>query len=63
MTIQVGQWVRRDRNGKASLTHICESLVADDVITRCGKRLRDELGGLTVDDDPRADQFCTRCFR
>ena len=35
----VGDWVSRARRG---VPHLVESIVADDVVTRCGKRMRDE---------------------
>lgn len=35
----IGDWVVREHRGRP---HIVESLVAGDVITRCGRRLRDE---------------------
>ena len=36
----ISSWVRRVRPG--GKWHLVESLVADDAITRCGKRMRDE---------------------
>ncbi len=39
MTLQIGQWVRR----KGGKWHIVESIVAGDAITKCGRRLRDEV--------------------
>jgi hypothetical protein len=52
MDIRVGSWIRRERGGKG---HLVESLVSGDVITRCGKRMRDEpsqRGELVVHDGP-----------
>jgi len=37
--MRVGDWVQRERSG---MPHLVESLVAGDVITRCGKRMTDE---------------------
>lgn len=39
MTIHLDDWVAREHRG---VSHLVESLVAGDVITRCGRRLRDE---------------------
>ena len=46
MTIAVGDWARRNKPGRITRIHLVESLVAGDIVTKCGKRLRDELGGL-----------------
>lgn len=44
-TFPIGAWVRRERNGTAvTREHLCESLVADDAVTRCGRRMRDTPG-------------------
>lgn len=42
----VGQWVRR----QGQKWHLVESVVADDAVTRCGRRLRNEVGPLDVSD-------------
>jgi hypothetical protein len=39
MTIAIGQWVKRQR---LTVAHLVESVVADDAVVRCGRRLRDE---------------------
>ena len=39
MTLQIGSWVRR----KGGKYHIVESIVAGDAVTKCGRRLRDEV--------------------
>ena len=54
MTERIGTWVRRERR---SYWHYVESFVADDAVTRCGRRLRDEQnsrGGLIFSDAPGA---------
>jgi hypothetical protein len=35
--MNIGQWIRRD-TGRAKW-HLVESIVADDAITRCGRRM------------------------
>lgn len=43
---QIGQWVRRSSGSGAyaqSKWHLAESIVAGDVVTRCGRRMRDSL--------------------
>lgn len=43
MDSRIGQYVIRYRNGEAvTRPHLVESVVADDAVTRCGRRLRDE---------------------
>lgn len=37
--MNIGDWVQRERRG---VPHYVESIVAGDVVTRCGKRMRDE---------------------
>ena len=47
MTISIGHYVRRNKPGVfTSKIHYVDSTVSGDVVTRCGKRMRDELGGL-----------------
>lgn len=38
MSVTIGQWVRRSRS--RAKWHVVESVIADDPITRCGRRLR-----------------------
>jgi hypothetical protein len=47
MTPQIGQWARRltpraDGSSVAGKWHLVDSVVAGDVVTRCGRRLRDD---------------------
>lgn len=45
----IGDWIVREHRG---LPHLVESLVAGDVVTRCGRRLANEptrTGGRLVD--------------
>jgi hypothetical protein len=45
--MNIGDWVQREKRG---VPHYVESIVAGDVVTRCGKRMRNEPnrdGGLT----------------
>lgn len=54
MTEQIGTWVRRERR---QFWHLVESLVANDAITRCGRRMPDEpnsRGVLVFSDAPGA---------
>jgi len=37
MKVEIGDAVKRDREGTRA--HVVESIVAGDVITRCGKRM------------------------
>jgi hypothetical protein len=37
--MNIGDWVIRERRRHA---HLVESVIADDAITRCGRRLHDE---------------------
>ena len=46
--MNIGDWAIREKRGAA---HLVESLVADDVVTKCGRRLTDEpntSGGLVL---------------
>ena len=37
----IGQYVRRHRNGDwTTLPHLVESIIDDEPVTRCGRRLR-----------------------
>ncbi len=40
--IIVGDWIKRERRGNP---HLVESIVSDDVITKCGRRMKDEPNG------------------
>jgi hypothetical protein len=43
MSDHIGQYVTRYRKGAPNTTaHLVESIVADDAITRCGRRMRNE---------------------
>ena len=59
----IGQWVRRP----GQKWHLVESVVADDAVTHCGRRLRDELGHLERSDVMTLTrmigqpQLCKRC--
>lgn len=60
-------WVQRQRRGKV---HLAESIVAGDVVTRCGRRLTDEptkTGGRLVTEKDRAflidEAVCKVCDR
>lgn len=44
--MNIGVWVRRERWGKK--WHLVESVIADDAITRCGRRLTNEKGPLEI---------------
>jgi len=38
---RIGQYVRRHRNGDwTTLPHLVESVIDDEPVTRCGRRLR-----------------------
>ena len=37
--MNIGDWITRERRG---VPHLVESIVAGDVVTRCGRRLSDE---------------------
>ena len=55
----IGDWVRRERGGKP---HLIESIVAGDVVTKCGRRLRDEpntRGKLVSDLDSEPCRICS----
>ncbi len=59
----IGQWVKRNE-GK---WHLVESVVSDDAITRCGRRLHNEGGILQASEfEPLTrmigqPQVCKRC--
>lgn len=63
----IGQWVRSARSSK---WHVVESVIADEPITRCGRRLRKDVRGgyalLTADVMPLSrligqPQLCKPC--
>jgi hypothetical protein len=61
MSEQIGTWARREQR---YTWHLVESLVANDAVTRCGRRLRDEpnrRGALIFSDAPGAK--CKVCDR
>ena len=58
---RIGDWIARQRDGKA---HLVESIVAGDAVTRCGRRLTDEptvTGGQLQHKGTRAR--CLKCSR
>ena len=60
-TFVIGDWVMRERRG---LPHLVESIVADDVITTCGRRMTDEptkTGGPLIFAVQRAGFTVWRC--
>ena len=62
--MEIGDWVRRD-NGSTKW-HYVESVVADDAITHCGRRLDNERGLEVRKDKPLSrligqPQLCSRC--
>ena len=65
--MSIGQWVRRETRKHVTKWHLVESVVADDAVTRCGRRMRNELGGLKVSDAMPLTrmigqpQLCKRC--
>ena len=49
---RIGTWVKREQR---QFWHFVESFVADDAVTKCGRRLANEpnsRGGLTFSDQP-----------
>ncbi len=64
--MKIGEWVRRPQRGK---WHRVESVVADDAVTSCGRRLDNE-GGLERSEVMRLTraiigqpQLCKQCDR
>lgn len=57
----VGQWVRRSEPGRK--WHLVESVVADDAVTRCGRRLTDraDLPALEMGDAKPDVGVCKQC--
>lgn len=61
MTVQIGEWVTRERRG---VPHYVESVVSGDAITRCGRRLHDEptrTGGALIDTAIFGVRKCLIC--
>lgn len=59
MTDRIGQWATTPRSTR---WHLIESEVADDVITRCGRRLHpSEVKPIRTHDTP--DLLCRYCNR
>jgi hypothetical protein len=58
VTIAIGQWVKRQR---LTVAHLVESVVADDAVVRCGRRMRDEANsrGLLVE----AEYWTPKCVQ
>lgn len=48
MELAIGSYVSRALSGRR--WHIVESIVADDAITKCGRRLKNEAGKFYVRD-------------
>lgn len=62
MTEQIGTWVKREY--RIYPWHLVESFIAEDAITRCGRRMRNEpnsRGALVFTDGPGAK--CKVCSR
>lgn len=60
--MNIGDWIQRERRGKA---HKVESIVAGDIVTKCGRRMTDEptkSGGKLVQDTRQSD-VCSVCWR
>lgn len=56
----IGQWVLRLRRGQAA--HFVESLVSDDAITRCGRRMVPVNADGPLVIAPYGFQKCLRCI-
>lgn len=64
MTIAIGTWVRRKPRQK---WHLIESVIANDAVTRCGRRLEDPFAD-TSEVEPLTrmigqPQLCQACQR
>ena len=63
--MSIGQWVRRP----GRKWHLVESVVADDAVTHCGRRLRNETGPLETSEVMPLTrmigqpQLCRQCDR
>jgi hypothetical protein len=60
MDVAIGNWVYRWHKGRVTKDHLIESLVADDIITRCGRRMSDEDWFVVVGDWDRVTR-CQQC--
>ncbi len=63
MAERIGTWVKRE---KRHYWHLVESLVANDAVTACGRRLTDEAnsrGELVYSDAPAIGWECKGCQR
>ena len=59
MTVELGQWVMRQRYG---IGHLAESQIAGDAITRCGRRMSDEpTSGGVLEIAPFGTPKCRQC--
>jgi hypothetical protein len=63
--VKIGQWIRRARDD--AKWHLIESVVANDAITHCGRRLKDQTGAFELSDVMPLTrmigqpQLCKRC--
>ncbi len=58
--MKIGQWVVRLRRGRAA--HLVESLVSDDAVTRCGRRMAPVNPDGPLVDAPYGFKKCLRCI-
>jgi len=63
MTLIIGYWAKRTRLSGASLgcPHRVESIIAGDMITKCGKRMRDDPDRPFKVYAERPPVVCLRC--
>ena len=62
----IGAWVRREG---VTMGHLVESIIAGDAVTRCGRRMKDELtpkltvhtGSVSRASRPLDWQLCWNC--
>lgn len=59
MTLAIGQWVMRERR---QVGHLVESIVADDAITRCGRRMPERTSRGELVDAPFGTRKCGFCM-
>lgn len=65
--MNIGEWIRRRRPG--SKWHVVESIVADDAVTKCGRRMDAMLRATGLDHSTvmpltrmiGQPQLCKRC--
>lgn len=57
--IKIGHWVRR----RDTHAHIVESLIADRVVTRCGRQMRKEAKAGPLFITTAAIRLCEACSR